>query len=187
MQLDVAAYGWEGALWSPCYPDDLPDEWRLDYYANQYTSIIVPRPQWQGQQADELALWLEETPEGFRFFWEVSEPQDAQRLLQLYERCEGGRRPGGWLLLPRAELEPAQLEALAGLAPVSHCREAGHCSAGPLTLMPVSPQEPLRSVRERIDRLAGQEGGELLLVVMPAPQAAATLQQLHTLGLLYAG
>lgn len=187
MHLDVAAYGWEGEAWSSSYPDDLPAEWRLEYYANQYTSVVVPHRQWQQQEDNELTLWLEETPESFRLYWEVATPEDARRLQRLYASCPDGGQPGGWLLLSGAGFEPSLLDDLTELAPVSHCREAGLCHSKQLEVLAVAPGEALRPLRQRIDSLVEEGCGALLLLVMPSQTADVDLQQLQTLSLLYAG
>lgn len=68
----VAAYGWDHAAWSGIYyPDDLPPDWRLAYYANEFRAVVVPARVWRGVDAAVAAQWLEDTSEGFRFFLEV--------------------------------------------------------------------------------------------------------------------
>jgi len=39
-ELVVGARGWEHAQWlETYYPDDLPEDWQLDYYANEFGCV----------------------------------------------------------------------------------------------------------------------------------------------------
>lgn len=67
----IAAYGWEHALWSGVfYPDDLPPEWRLAYYANEFHAVVVPAQRWQHADAAEARRWAADCGPAFRFFFE---------------------------------------------------------------------------------------------------------------------
>jgi len=69
----VGARGWEHSSWrGGFYPDDLPRDWRLSYYANAFRAVLVPAERLGEASAGEVAQWREEVPEGFRFFLEVS-------------------------------------------------------------------------------------------------------------------
>lgn len=60
---------WAGPLRAGIfYPDDLPAEWRLTYYANEYRTVLVPTPRWRGA---DWAQWRADTPAEFRFVIEV--------------------------------------------------------------------------------------------------------------------
>ena len=52
------------------YPGDLPDEWRLTYFANQFGAALVPESAWGGRSAAALADWRADVHLGFRFFLE---------------------------------------------------------------------------------------------------------------------
>ncbi len=41
--IEIGAMGWDCRDF---YPDDLPEEWRLDYYANHFSALLVPSAQW---------------------------------------------------------------------------------------------------------------------------------------------
>lgn len=69
----VGARGWEHPSWrGGFYPEDLPDDWRLSYYANAFRAVLVPAERLGEASAGEMAQWGEDVPEGFRFFLEVS-------------------------------------------------------------------------------------------------------------------
>jgi len=48
--IEVGARGWACADY---YPDDLPEAWQLDYYANDFSSLLVPQLQWQRWEKDD--------------------------------------------------------------------------------------------------------------------------------------
>ena len=65
----VAADGWEDlADAEQFYPDDLPEEWRLSYFANANSAVYLPRARWGGVADDRLAAWGEGVHPRFRFY-----------------------------------------------------------------------------------------------------------------------
>lgn len=54
--IEVGAMGWQCRDF---YPEDLPVEWQLDYYANHFSALLVPQYQWQGWQEDDCEAFLE--------------------------------------------------------------------------------------------------------------------------------
>ena len=42
-ELLLRARDWEHPAWNQeFYPDDLPEDWRLSYYANEFPVVLVP-------------------------------------------------------------------------------------------------------------------------------------------------
>jgi len=67
--ISVGAYDWDHAHWlGNFFPDDLPEDWRLSYYANEYAAVLVPETKWRSESA-ALEQWTEEVPTGFRFYF----------------------------------------------------------------------------------------------------------------------
>jgi uncharacterized protein YecE (DUF72 family) len=65
----VGACDWDHPHWQGSfYPDDLPSDWRLSYYANEFSVVLVPQLKWRAQDAD-FEQWAEDAPEGFRFYF----------------------------------------------------------------------------------------------------------------------
>lgn len=56
------------------FPEDLPEDWRLDYYANEYSGILIPQDVWA--QDPEVEDWIENISEDFEFHFQV--PVDIQ-------------------------------------------------------------------------------------------------------------
>lgn len=61
--------GLERADWvDSYYPDDLPDDWRLDYYANDCDCVLLTAQDWGELDTAAFAAALAETPDRFRCF-----------------------------------------------------------------------------------------------------------------------
>ena len=186
MEVEVAAYGWLGTDWASAYPEDLPEEWRLEYYANCYRAVIVPYRDWESQEEETLRVWLEETPAEHAFYWEVAGGAPAGNLLRLYRARPEGVVPGGWLLAEPAE-PGSEYQALTSLAPIALCESAGECRGEAFHTLCVAQDDTLREIRQRMDACAREGVQQLLLVIMPSSGAAQQLQQLQTLSELYGG
>ena len=80
----LGTVGWDGPAWSDSYfPPDLPGDWRLAYYANDASCVLVPADQWCGVPAAPLAALLDELPRGLVFFLEVPPGGGLQGLVNL--------------------------------------------------------------------------------------------------------
>ncbi len=68
-ELFVGAVGWDHDAWAGTFfPDDLPADWRLTYYANEYPLVLVPAALWQGASPEQAAAWADDVADAFRFF-----------------------------------------------------------------------------------------------------------------------
>ena len=66
----IGAYGWQHAQWQGgFYPEDLPAEWQLAYYSNEFHVLLIPAAYWQQGPVD-VAQWLKESSETLRFIVE---------------------------------------------------------------------------------------------------------------------
>ena len=67
----VGARGWQHPAWvSGYYPPDMPAEWRLAYYANDFTGVLIPATAWQDAPPAVWRTWHADTPPAFRFLLE---------------------------------------------------------------------------------------------------------------------
>jgi Protein of unknown function DUF72 len=81
-ELLVAARGWMHPGWRGAfYPPDLPDEWRLDYYANEFRGVLVPFETLRDSSAEDIALWRESVGPGFWFALELRATAGVAALL----------------------------------------------------------------------------------------------------------
>jgi hypothetical protein len=84
----IGSYGWLHDEWlGEFYPEDLPDEWQLGYYGNEFQVVLVPADYWTAG-AGAIAEWLEETDESPRFICEwpgqVQDEAATDELLALF-------------------------------------------------------------------------------------------------------
>ncbi|HKK06173.1 MAG TPA: hypothetical protein VKA50_10035 [Gammaproteobacteria bacterium] len=130
-RLLIGSRGWQHAGWQDSfYPDDLPPEWRLTYYANEFRVVLVPGERLVDETLSaegNPARWCEDSDAGFRFVCEtppgLNTPADAdaflERIAPFGERCVGIRYvPGAEVLNRRDELD-VLLERLASHRAVS--------------------------------------------------------------------
>lgn len=98
MHLQIAAVGWDHEHWhEDFYPPDLPPDWRLSYYANEFREVLVPASVWLREHTPDLRQWDEDTAHEFRFYIHVTATLLSrldwstviQRLLSLDEKLGG--------------------------------------------------------------------------------------------------
>ena len=76
--------GWDHEHWlGTFYPDDLPEDWRLSYYANEFSTVLVEEDMWRSKLS-ELDEWADEVSEDFLFYLQSSldEPPEIIKIKQ---------------------------------------------------------------------------------------------------------
>ena len=64
----LGAWDWRHAAWNGrFYADDLPPEWYLTFYSNEFDAVGLSAAGWMNPPLWELEQWLEDTHAGFRF------------------------------------------------------------------------------------------------------------------------
>lgn len=190
----IAAYGWDHPGWEGgFYPADLPEEWRLAYYANAFPAVVVPAPLALGATGRELAHWAGETAQSFRFLVELpleAGGQAAARCAVLGERLGGFLVPPGapWGVadLPAAPawwLGPAEEAAARGLRPCWRPdRPWPAATAAGLGWCEPPADLPAPGLGALLRGFAAAMGvGEGVLVVAGTPPPAGVLGQLRGL------
>ena len=72
--INVGAYGWLHPRWvGSFYPEDLPADWRLGYYSNEFNTVLVPSIYWQEQHLVDCEALLDDVHSGFQFFIECDD------------------------------------------------------------------------------------------------------------------
>ena len=76
--INPGAYGWRHKHWlKSFYPEDLPvcgsEDWRLSYYSNEFSTVLVPYDYWQSGGIVDCEGWLDDVNEDFQFFVECNE------------------------------------------------------------------------------------------------------------------
>lgn len=93
----LGAAGWDHPQWSGAfYPEDLPRDWRLAYYAHFFGCVLVPQAAWRGGGRAAMTGWLGDTPPEFRFLLEMGAGAEAAAR-RLGARCAGLVDAGGRL------------------------------------------------------------------------------------------
>ena len=119
----LGAADWRHTAWQgQFYPQDLPEEWQLAYYANEFPVVLIRQQQ---LQVDEVEEWLENSDESLLFLYELdlcatdtdyaASLQNSKAAIELLgSRCAG--------LLIRLESQQANDQSYL-LALVSACQE----------------------------------------------------------------
>ena len=90
----MGACGWNHRAWlNDFYSDDLPEEWRLGFYSNEFPVIYVPAADWLNtidSDSEDLADWTEDVADSFRFILEVSADilEDEQRFAAALDKVK---------------------------------------------------------------------------------------------------
>ena len=72
MTIQIGTYGWLNPRWNGrFYDSDLPEEWKLSWYANHFRTVVVPSEQVLKLSVDTIDQWVEDTDPDFRFILEI--------------------------------------------------------------------------------------------------------------------
>lgn len=84
MGIEVIARDWDRPDWcGTLYPADLPEDWRLTYFANAFEAVLVPAAVWHGAAPSRLTGWAEDVPQRFRFYLELGPGDDPRGLARM--------------------------------------------------------------------------------------------------------
>lgn len=120
----VAARGWSHPTWvEGFYPEDLPEDWQLSYYSNEFRAVVVPAEIFAAVDPLEVERWVEDTSEDFLFYLEVEDVfMDWAQFAEVIKPL--GSQLAGILLRPLKvdndlAMIASSLDAATSLAPVS--------------------------------------------------------------------
>jgi len=75
----VGARDWLHRAWlQGYYPEDIPDEWRLGFYGNEFNTLLAPWARWRDGAESEWCEQLEDLDEDFHLYLEL--PAEVQAL-----------------------------------------------------------------------------------------------------------
>ncbi len=160
----IGAAGWEHPAWSDTfYPEDLPSEWRLAYYANAFPVVLMPARRLVAAGDGEIADWRELADTGFRVLLEVVPHEIDSGLLERVKAL--GDTAGGWVLGEGdgTGLEAALAELAASGLPVA-------LEDGTLAVSRAEEDSPGRVWRGE-GPSTGLEQGRLAVIRIPAGEA----------------
>jgi hypothetical protein len=129
-ELFIGARGWDYDAWAGgFYPEDLPREWRLAYYAHEFRAVLVPFEAAMASSGQTVLTWLEDTPDAFRFFLELKTIPGLGSELPKFRPL--AQRLGGFLLKtddgrPAAPLELREMLTSLAAHPVGLAGASDH-------------------------------------------------------------
>lgn len=94
--IGVAVDNWQSPLLDSWYPEDVPEDWRLTYYANWSAAVVLQPAQWLHATQADVDEWLLQTHENF-WFYPLLDSADSLEQLQAFIAMMAGRC-GGVLL-----------------------------------------------------------------------------------------
>ena len=79
--LRLGAYGWQHQHWLRVfYPEDLPEDWQLGFYGNEFMAVLVPAQYWFEEY--DIGQWCEDVSPRFRFYLEYTSSVDVSEFAQ---------------------------------------------------------------------------------------------------------
>lgn len=129
--------------WRSFYPEDLPADWTLAYYAHFWPELLCPAARWSYWAGDDQRL--DEVPEALRLYLQVPEGAGAD-CRRLAERL--GPRLGGFLFPATfagsaVQLEPAQIFRRTADPVVAGAQSAQAWANGRETVLVLEPERGL--------------------------------------------
>lgn len=122
IDIRIAARGWQHQSWQgDFYPSDLPADWRLSFYSNEFRALVVPVEVWAAADLATVGSWLEETHGDFLFFPELCIDQLSHALTQQKLALLATQLGGTLLHAPASQLAelPAAYRQAEVIAPSS--------------------------------------------------------------------
>jgi hypothetical protein len=171
----LAANGWDHDHWRAFYADDLPEEWRLGYYANVFPAVLIPTAGLSPTR--DFCPWRDDVHERFLFYLEGGLDAGIARRAQ----AQLGKHLGGFIVgadhsggeaLPGNNL--LCCDDLPALMANGACRGLRIPAEGPFVLA---------DIRQAVEVLAARavSGPPALLLVDGQPPDYVRLDQCHSL------
>ncbi len=77
----IGAEGWDHGAWrGVLYPEDLPADWRLAYYALRFDVVMLSWFQVRSASVSTLIAWAADTDKEFRFIIRCAQPATLREL-----------------------------------------------------------------------------------------------------------
>ncbi|RDH83252.1 MAG: hypothetical protein DIZ78_14735 [endosymbiont of Escarpia spicata] len=171
----ILAVGWDHSAWQGgFYPDDLPEDWRLTYYANE-----VPMALWCKADEAQVESWIDDVEEGFRFYLALAgggcDPVAVANLL--------GDNLGG--VVVDSVVETTRTGNIPRFTLATKGQQLSE-KVSPAYRLAAESLGDLRAQRALLESLAGQvpEGADVLLFIEGERMDMAVLKDLRQLAQL---
>jgi uncharacterized protein YecE (DUF72 family) len=134
--------GWAGDF----YPVDLPADWQLPFYNTQFRCVYLPYALWRNAGDEDVACWLHETRNEFRFVLQAPACPDARDLASAARFGERG--------MPEAGADIVWVNGEPDLRKLAQRMQAAAQSGVPLYVISQDASLPqLRKITELMDVL----------------------------------
>jgi hypothetical protein len=173
---------WDLADQALFYPDDLPEEWRLGYFANLFRATLLPADAWLRANPQQVQQWRDDVRASFRFVAErppATTPAGITDPLSPSSLIAGlGAQLNGWIApIPPP---PATTETRAAVDPcLAYDQQHAGTDRSPAGSRPayavVAPAElhrNLRASRSWLDQLNREQGRPPSLVILRQPRSS---------------
>lgn len=182
-RLSLGALGWRHEQWSGSfYPEDLPADWRLTYYSNEFPLVLVPQPDWSSET--DFRAWVGDVHPHFRFLLEYrSNPDVLVRAVEgLGAACAGAvarNVPEAVDALPCPLYLDDAGDAPGGAAAQPVWRPHRVCGQSRLALLDAEEVADLRALRGVIEAFAEQApaGEQLMMILEGQPPPVRRLRE----------
>jgi len=183
MGIEVIARDWDRPDWrGEFYPEDLPEDWRLSYFANAFESVLVPATSWHEAPLERLAQWAKDVPDRFRFYLELDACDEPQGRCNDQGHSTPGVEPAAQPLARQSRIPNRtdnQTPNLAGAAAALGDRFAGSVASLLLPALPAgsrpgSGATPMRALVARDAQGHALLAREIPLAIVADPRAALT-------------
>ncbi len=177
----VADGWWQLADAGGYYPEDLPADWRLGYFANEYEGVYLALAHWRAVPVNVLRDWSGDVHDGFRFYLDYPRCQGAHRsdpaeaaLIDAAVRALG-QRLGGFIRWQSTDVGSL-------LVPTTTAGTAGRlCGAATVLRCPPDVQQDLRAAGAWLRRVAGRHRATLVVLRQPTSVQLAAWKDLRAL------
>lgn len=85
----MGACGWKHQAWlNDFYSEDLPEDWQLGFYSNEFPVVYMPTADWLNDE--DISQWTEDVSDSFHFILEISGDvlNDEQRFSDALEKVK---------------------------------------------------------------------------------------------------
>ena len=77
--------GWNFSNWeNSYYPEDIPEDWKLAFYANDFSAVAVPEKLWAGESLQQVCEQLDDLDDGFAVYClvetQIPSVEDADKV-----------------------------------------------------------------------------------------------------------
>ena len=194
--INILPAGWDYPGWvGDFYPDDLPQEWQLAYFANEFPGVMVRQQVWLRRGAQTWNAWHADVGETFRFYLEVNQSVNIRKWVDAAGCLETNF--GGFVVdlqwleraFAQAFLQDSGLNCYTLFPKGSTTRDIQRRSLDKLRvafLLTTSELTDLKSQRRLLEKFAElvDSEAEVLLFLVGEPPMIDKLRDLRTLAQL---